>query len=118
MTSPGMCSKEGYDRDLSLRSVGPGWAALINDLWDQIDRDNLPVRVVQVKEKFGGLRFYYDWLGGKPSDGSFREQVHEAENASFKICEECGQPGQTGGSGWIRTLCSACRAKKRHGDNF
>lgn len=65
------------------------------------------VRVVQVKEKFGTLRFYYD--GG---DDYVSGLVSMAESMSAITCEECGVPGKTGGNGWIRTLCDSCRTKR------
>jgi len=62
------------------------------------------VAVVQVKEKFGGLRFYY---GGAP--GWFGKLADACEDASYCICEECGRPGaQTERHGWVRTECEEC----------
>lgn len=62
------------------------------------------VVAVQVKEKFGTLRFYYD--GG---DEYVRALVSMAESMSSCMCEECGAPGTTGGTGWIKTLCETHR---------
>jgi hypothetical protein len=62
--------------------------------------------VMQVKEKFGGLRFYYD--GG---DEAVAGMVRMAEAWADHSCEECGAPGTSGGKGWIRTLCPAHRAE-------
>ena len=59
----------------------------------------------QVKEKFGGLRFYY---GG--GDDVIYGMVSLAESMSFKICECCGSPGKSEGKRWIRTLCEKCRS--------
>jgi hypothetical protein len=64
------------------------------------------VVAVQVKEKFGGLRFYYD--GG---DRAIQEMVSLAEDLSIVVCEECGAPGKQGGEGWIGTLCPTHRAE-------
>jgi len=58
------------------------------------------VVVVQVKEKFGSLRFYYD--GG---DDVIRGMVSVAESMSSRTCEKCGAPGKRVGGGWITTLC-------------
>jgi hypothetical protein len=58
------------------------------------------VVAVQVKEKYGTLRFYYD--GG---DDYIQGLVALAESMSSCTCEECGAPGTTDGMGWIRTLC-------------
>lgn len=81
--------------------------------------------VLQVKEKFGGLRFYHA-CGGEPGDW-LQAIVDAAEAASYHTCEECGEDGQDGwdeerkrpkykattsGKGWIRTLCQPCREKE------
>lgn len=58
------------------------------------------VVAVQVKEKFGSLRFYVDG-GDKYTDGI----ISMAEAMSYVICEICGSPGKTYGGGWMRTLC-------------
>jgi hypothetical protein len=58
------------------------------------------VVAVQVKEKFGGLRFYYE--GG---DDHISGMVRMAESWAANTCEECGAPGTVRQGGWIRTLC-------------
>ena len=59
-----------------------------------------PVRVEQIKEKFGGLRFYYS--GG---DDYVQGAVEMAEQWAQNTCELCGSPGTLRGLSWIRTLC-------------
>jgi hypothetical protein len=59
------------------------------------------VTVAQIKEKFGGLRFYYD--GG---DEYISGLVTMAEAWASHACEECGAPGTSRGGGWIKTLCN------------
>jgi len=61
-------------------------------------------RAAQVKEKFGGLRFYMT-----SKNDEIHALVREAEQLSYEFCEECGKPGQTDNKGWIRTLCEKCR---------
>ncbi len=58
------------------------------------------VVAVQIKEKFGTLRFYYD--GGDDTIGGM---IRMAESMSAVTCEECGSPGHQRSGGWIRTLC-------------
>ena len=58
------------------------------------------VVATQVKEKFGGLRFYCD--GG---DDITRGMVAMAEEMSYRICEVCGNSGKPRSGGWIKTLC-------------
>jgi len=62
------------------------------------------VTLDQVKEKFGTLRFYY--TGGDDVIGGM---VRMAESMSAVTCEKCGNPGTTGGQGWISTLCETHR---------
>lgn len=58
------------------------------------------VTVNQIKEKFGGLRFYYSG-GNDTIDG----MVRMAESWAAHACEDCGAPGTSRSGGWIRTLC-------------
>lgn len=58
------------------------------------------LEAAQVKEKFGGLRFYAD--GG---DEFAHAAIELAEALSFRTCETCGSPGRPQRGGWIRTLC-------------
>lgn len=65
--------------------------------------------VIQVKEKFGALRFYYD--GG---DREFAGAVSLAEMMSAVICEDCGKPGTKRNiRNWLCTLCGRCATKRR-----
>jgi hypothetical protein len=58
------------------------------------------VVATQVKEKFGGLRFYY--TGG---DDKIRGMVFMAESMSYKICEVTGNRGFLHQKmGWFKTL--------------
>lgn len=88
--------------------VGNGWLPMIERLCALIDHyvKNLSqeergdIFVAQVKEKFGGLRFYME--GSTPYiDG----MIAMAESMSYITCEECGAPGERRSGGWIRVLC-------------
>jgi hypothetical protein len=65
------------------------------------------VTLDQVKEKFGTLRFYY--TGG---DDYISGMVTMAESMSGVVCEECGNPGETKGDGWVVTLCETHRTAR------
>ena len=54
----------------------------------------------QVKEKFGGLRFYVNGAIDKHWN-----YISFAESMSYRTCEECGAPGKRYTDGWHRTLC-------------
>jgi hypothetical protein len=62
----------------------------------------------QVKEKFGGLRFYV-----RGSDERISGMIEMAEAMSFRVCEDCGKPGEVRGGGWIRTLCDGCSEDRK-----
>lgn len=54
----------------------------------------------QVKEKFGGLRFYVNSAMEK-----HYHYIDFAEQMSYKICEQCGAAGTYYPIGWHQTLC-------------
>ena len=60
-------------------------------------------RAAQVKEKFGGLRFYMDY-----ATKEMNKLVSKTESKSYVTCEYCGKEGKETGSGWIKTLCQEC----------
>lgn len=57
---------------------------------------------VQVKEKFGTLRFYVN-----KADEQARAYIEFAEAMSARTCEVCGAPGKVRGGGWLQSLCDA-----------
>lgn len=93
---------EGYDRNLALASVGRGWSDLINEIFDFIEQKKISnVRIIQVKEKYGGLRVYTDFI-----NDALDKKIRDAEHRSFTICEVSGTPGKLRDChGWYRTLC-------------
>ena len=106
-------------------AVGKGWWPILQALcsniqhylnWKNKDSEVVTqVVVAQIKEKFGGLRFYYD--GG---DDRVQGMVSMAESWADKSCEKCGAPGTSGGKGWIKTLCPTHRAEAdaRYAERF
>jgi hypothetical protein len=62
--------------------------------------------VMQVKEKFGTLRFYCS------GTDAIDRYIRLAERLSAVTCEDCGRPGKANDSGWIRTQCDECRDKR------
>ena len=57
--------------------------------------------VLQVKEKFGGLRFYVNCRRNE----AIRQRIGIAADESFRTCEICGQPGTLREARCIKTLC-------------
>jgi hypothetical protein len=100
----------GYFRSLD---IGAGWHDLVVDLDRAIAIIDPGYRLAQVKEKFGGLR-YYCMVGidnRLPHDASARVHalVAMAEEKSYHLCEACGGEGQLRTRfGWMKTLCGKC----------
>lgn len=87
--------------------VPKGWQKIIYNLCDAIHAFSHNVKVLQIKEKFGTLRFYYD--GG---DERVRGMVILAEYLCSKTCQETGKDGDLYfKQGWYCTL-NKKRAKK------
>ena len=61
----------------------------------------------QVKEKFGGLRFYTNGY-----TDVIQGMISMAESMSYRTCEVCGNPGRSNNYGWISTLCDTHRLER------
>ena len=94
-------SGESASREELLNCVGSGWMPLVNQLLDDLLELGWDGAVYDVKEKFGGLRFYI----GAGSD-EIHERIQQAEDESYSVCEVTGKPGKLRSDlGWMRTLC-------------
>ena len=90
-------------------SCGDGWYWLIDNLCDTIQSyldhnkhlNHPQVVAMQVKEKFGTLRFY---INGACE--LINGMIWLAEHMSAHICEECGEPGEVlNDNGWYVCRC-------------
>jgi hypothetical protein len=88
---------------------GDGWYDLLNILCINIQThceynpDISQVVAMQVKEKYGTLRFYAH--GG---DEYISGVISMAELMSCRICESCGNKGTKRHGDWVRTRCNSC----------
>jgi hypothetical protein len=121
-------------------AVGSGWLSVVEALLAAVDRELSPFELrrfqwVQIKEKWGGLRAYYD-LDGQPAalhadvmslDGVTHLVVHEkrdplaeklhalvtaAVTQAARTCELCGSEEQVllcAHGGHVQTLCAGDR---------
>lgn len=95
--------------------VRDGWFDLIYNLSKKITEIDPSVEAVQVKEKFGGLRFY---IGGVDKDNykEVTKAIEDAEEESYATCESCGTKENVSQNkcGWILTLCNTCRERRKN----
>lgn len=67
-------------------------------------------RIAQIKEKFGGLR-WYDY--GAPSSiyQELQETINKYGELSYHTCINCGRPATKISLGWISPFCDKCADK-------
>ena len=120
-----------------------GWIGLVDELCADIDSmltDDAATEfeVTQIKEMFGGLRFYVRsegeediYIDAGSDEGRetivrradvgpasviprVSKLVEDAMRRSTLTCMTCGEPGQTGTfGGWVATLCERHAAERR-----
>jgi ribosomal protein L40E len=98
--------------------AGDGWYELLDTLGSKLEplikkyveehgEEEAHPRAAQVKEKFGGLRFYMT-----AQTDEMTAAIVEAEDASETICERCGAPGVIRDGGWMTVKCDKCHGEK------
>lgn len=97
--------------------VGPGWEPIVDELHAKLTARDPHLRVDQVKEKFGGLRYYFT-----PRDAQHYELdpiVREYEARCARTCEWCGSTENVSTEGsWLHTFCPVCRQKWDAGERW
>ena len=89
-------------------AVDDGWLTLLDTLCHRLqydaDHNEFPqVVAIQVKEKFGGLRFY---VSG--ANDFQRGLIELAQDLSLTICDQCGNAGEhVSDRGYEMTRCPA-----------
>jgi hypothetical protein len=112
-------------KDLPPQQTSMCWGIACDDGWYKIldtlcgwlttmeEFTGAQVEATQVKEKFGGLRFYFTVRNCRVNDMFFpviKEMIRFAELYSEEICEVCGQSGELSlKGGWRKTLCEEHR---------
>lgn len=80
-----------------------GWYPLIETLLQLAKNHGETLEVLQIKEKYGTLRFYTDG-----ASEFFRGAARMAFMLSMKTCEACGAPAKHNNH---RVICNRCREK-------
>jgi hypothetical protein len=121
-------------------SCGDGWYELLRSMCSEIvsayeqEGRAVDIRVLQVKEKFGMLRFYHAYSDAdeeisaldaadglsirfQPGRSDFHKKIdgiiEKWETKSANVCMSCGKPGKLrNGLSWIQTQCNDCYKKQ------
>lgn len=98
--------------------VEQGWHRLVVDCDAELTALDPGYRIEQIKEKFGGLRYYF-----RPSDKCdkltflrMKETIYKYEGIARQTCEITGKPGILMKSigGWYKTLNPDYAAERLH----
>jgi hypothetical protein len=89
-----------------------GWNDIIADIHSKIVILHPKYEIFQIKEKFGGLRFYIEGVPDELFDEIY-DIIGDGEKLSYKTCEICGDEGKLSKLGWlVKTVCKNCFDKK------
>lgn len=91
-----------------------GWQDIVLNLNKKLVMLDPEYKIIQIKEKFGILRFYYETNSKYISSRqAMMRYVSDAELASGYVCEKCGDPGNlVKEQYWRKTLCQLCLARR------
>ena len=100
-------------KHLNHFEIQAGWCFILEKLSITLEalipKDNEEMYALQVKEKFGTLRFY---LSSETDEMS--SLIEKAEKLSAYICEICGEDGDIRTNhGWLTTRCDPCHEEER-----
>lgn len=91
-----------------------GWRDLLERLCARIEAalaEGETFRVLQIKEKFAGLRFYWDGKVSAETEAQIHEAIALAEARSECTCETCGEEGRLYRHGGVYMTRCAAHAK-------
>jgi hypothetical protein len=88
--------------------VGEGWYQLVIDCHNELLAIDPTYQIEQIKEKYGGLRYYCSPGNSLDVDSrqAMEDVIRKYEELSFKTCEATGRPGvlMKSAGGWLKTL--------------
>ena len=108
-----------YDEPFG-HECGEGWKTIIKDTHRKLKYIDSDYKIAQIKEKFGGLRYYY-YQSFESYDDIRREIMEDivdaAERKASSTCEKCGTSDYKAGvelrihRGFYYTNCEECSNK-------
>lgn len=85
---------------------GDGWFNLLLEASEALEALDQDIVALQVKEKYGTLRFYTSGYSDEAED-----IIARAEARSAVECEDCGAEAILRGKHWFTTRCDHCEEK-------
>lgn len=73
--------------------VDEGWYPIVISCYEKLCEIDPDHAIFQVKEKFGGLRYYFSTTLGGDALGKMSKIVADHEEIAAKTCEITGKPG-------------------------
>ena len=99
---------------------GDGWKDIIDRTHEKLKYIDPDYKIAQIKEKFGGLRYYYDQTVDYGSTASqiMEDIVRAAEHEASRTCELCGTSKSSDKveirvhNHWYFGYCQSCTDKR------
>lgn len=90
------------------KSFGENLCKEIKEALDKIDevhshKVSSNYRILQIKEKYGRLRWYTNW-----STKELDDIIYKYEDISIRTCIDCGEPATKITLNWISPYCEDC----------
>lgn len=89
-----------------LNAFGEDMCEEIQQALNELGEQANTFRIMQIKEKYGSLRFYTNWNTSKISN-----IIHKYEQISRYTCIKCGAPATRVTTDWISPWCDECAKK-------
>lgn len=98
---------------------GKGWYWILEELDQKLLKLDPNYKIIQVKEKFGGLRYYFE----TEATDVLREIMYDCQEQAYlkasATCMDCGKGAyrgyefsdssvETRYDGWVNTTCKSC----------
>jgi len=99
-----------FRKDISF-DIDLGWLPLVINLHKSILELDPNYELLQVKEKFGSLRYYVNTYSIYTDIGKeIHHLIYTAEESSLTICQLCANPGSLQSKSYwpLKTLCDSC----------
>jgi uncharacterized protein with HEPN domain len=92
--------------------ISDGWFGIVDRLSARLAKDSA-LHIVQIKEKYGRLKVYFEIDENAPPDprldAEMEAAIDEAADESERTCEVCGEPGTSEERHrWVSVRCGPC----------